>query len=242
MSVRTKRVESSVTSSAGPTGFLSGTLFSLGVSHLKSALSNREQTTYRSATNHYTDQALSCIVMMAGGIEALVNALVWMNISHIAESGGEDLELRDALTKERVERKYKRVHEHGKDMPSDCVNLFHIRDEILHAIPWMRDPAFVPKWLRPLEGRGLFLDQNEMRSGAGLWLWQQKFCSYELAYWACGAAEEAVLGLTEGNGDMCRQKARHDLELLLRYKAVSPPGKFPPGGRSWLRWFKIWKR
>jgi hypothetical protein len=229
MSVRKKRVEWSVTSRAGPTGFLSGTLFSLGVSHLKAALSDREQTTYRSATNHYTDQALSCIVMMTAGIEVLVNALVWMDIPtpQIAGCGLEDLELRNALTNETVESKYQRTHEQRKPIPPDCVTLFHIRDEILHGIPVMRDPSTVPKWFRSLVRRGLFLDQSELPKGAGLWLWQQKFCSYELAYWACGAAEAAVSGLAEGNDNVFREKARHDLKLLLRYKAIFPPGKFP---------------
>jgi hypothetical protein len=230
MTVRKKRVDWSVTSHGGPTGFLSGTLFRLGVSHLRAALSDREQTRYRSATNHYTEQALSCIVMMAAGVETLVNALVWMDIPkpQIAGCGLEDLELLKALTYHTVESKYQRVHERGKPIPADCVALFHVRDEILHGIPVMRDPSFVPEWFCSLEQRGLFLDQSELPKGAGLWLWQQKLCSYELAYWACGAAEAAVFGLTEGNDIVCRQRARHDLERLVQYKTMSPPGKLPP--------------
>src|ERR1700681_3879687 len=122
MAVRKKRVEWSVTSHSGPTGFMSGILFSLGISHLKAGLSEREHTLCRSATNHYCEQALSCIVMMAGGIEALVNALVWMEIS----PGVDHPELRDALTKDTVECKYRRAQQQGTPIPPDCINLLHI--------------------------------------------------------------------------------------------------------------------
>lgn len=191
MAKRKQRISEFLESKEGTSVSFSGELLQSARCLLINSLQDRRIENWREAGNHYSVYAPGVIVMVAISFEAWLNEVI----------GGHRTRLSSERIKELVSMpvcdRYRNtaalnVSTGALEPPEDLRLLIAVRDEIVHALPYVQSVASkktVPNRLSQLATKGLFIDAA---SPFGDFLLSQKLCSYALAYWGCQTAQFAA--------------------------------------------------
>lgn len=114
----------------------------------------------------------------------------------------------------------------GDAPPPPLLDLFCLRDEIVHFIPVMTQRDNVPPWLANLSAQGLFLCEPDVTEKDGYLNFVDRLCSYRLAYWAFETTE-SFLVLLHARQKSAGPKIANDLKIVRRFRSLAAPGELP---------------